>query len=112
MPHLRCSAAKTRENPYSERMNRIRDTFFMLVDAVAGLLHWAPADVSLGAAGARFPKAALVPIRSLRPRHRAAVLAHLLELSPADRYMRFGYAAQDALIARYVERMLGSGTAN
>lgn len=84
-------------------MNRIRDTFFMLVDAVAGLLHWAPADVSLGAAGARFPKAALVPIRSLRPRHRAAVLAHLLELSPADRYMRFGYAAQDALIERYVE---------
>jgi len=101
--NLRCSAAKTRENPYSGPMNRIRDTFSMLLDAVAGLLHWAPADGPTDASGARIPKAALVPIRSLRPRHRAAVLAHLLELSPADRYMRFGYAAQDALIARYVD---------
>ena len=84
-------------------MNRIRDTFSMLLDAVAGLLHWAPAAGPATVAGARFPKAALVPIRSLRPRHRAAVRAHLLELSPADRYMRFGYAAQDALIERYVE---------
>ena len=84
-------------------MNRIRDTFSMLLDAVAGLLHWAPADGPATVAGMRLPKAALVPIRSLRPRHRAAVRAHLLELSTADRYMRFGYAAQDALIERYVE---------
>jgi len=84
-------------------MNRIRDTFSMMLDAVAGLLHWAPADGPATVAGMRLPKAALVPIRSLRPRHRAAVLAHLLELSPADRYLRFGYAAQDALIERYVE---------
>lgn len=84
-------------------MNRIRDIFSMLLDTVAGLLHWAPAGGPADGARARFTRAALVPIRSLRPRHRGAVLAHLLELSPADRYMRFGYAAQDALIERYVD---------
>lgn len=51
----------------------------------------------------RRPQVLLVPIRALRPRHRAAVLAHLLELAPADRYLRFGYAAQDAQIQRYVQ---------
>jgi hypothetical protein len=30
------------------------------------------------------------------------VLAHLLALSPADRYLRFGYAASDTQIERYV----------
>lgn len=84
-------------------MNRILDTFSMLLDAMAGLLHWAPATGNETQTGGRFSKVALVPIRKLRPRHRAAVLAHLLELSSADRYMRFGYAAQDALIERYVD---------
>jgi RimJ/RimL family protein N-acetyltransferase len=90
-------------------MNRIYDILLMLLNAVSGLLHWAPAGggsavgASAAGAGGRFPKAALVPIRSLRPRHRAAVLAHLLALSDTDRYLRFGYAAQDALIERYVE---------
>lgn len=51
----------------------------------------------------RRPQVLLVPVRALRPRHRAAVLAHLLELAPADRYLRFGYAAQDAQIQRYVQ---------
>jgi RimJ/RimL family protein N-acetyltransferase len=86
-------------------MSRILETLSIVRDAAAGLLRW-PASVGVvPLVGGRFPKAALVPIRGLRPRHRAAVLAHLLELSPADRYMRFGYAAQDAHIERYVQSL-------
>lgn len=44
-----------------------------------------------------------IPIRSLAQRHRAKVLAHLLALVPEDRYLRFGYAANDAQIRRYVD---------
>ncbi len=44
-----------------------------------------------------------VPIRSLSERHRPRVLAHLLALEPHDRYLRFGYAANDTQIRRYVD---------
>ncbi|HWP18447.1 MAG TPA: GNAT family N-acetyltransferase [Burkholderiaceae bacterium] len=43
-----------------------------------------------------------VPIRSLAPRHRGRILAHLLALDPGDRYLRFGYQATDAQIEKYV----------
>jgi GNAT superfamily N-acetyltransferase len=43
-----------------------------------------------------------VPIRSLGPRHRDRIAAHLLELQEYDRYLRFGYAATDEQIQRYV----------
>lgn len=42
-----------------------------------------------------------VPIRSMSRRHRRRVLKHLLALTPADRYLRFGYAAGDTQIERY-----------
>ena len=45
---------------------------------------------------------ALVPIRTLSERHRERILKHLLKLSPADRYLRFGYAASDEQVHRYV----------
>jgi GNAT superfamily N-acetyltransferase len=44
-----------------------------------------------------------IPIRSLAPRHRPRVLAHLLDLPPEDRYLRFGHPATDAQIGRYVD---------
>lgn len=44
-----------------------------------------------------------IPIRSLAPRHRPRVLAHLLELPEMDRYLRFGHPATDAQIGRYVD---------
>ena len=44
-----------------------------------------------------------IPIRSLAQRHRPKVLAHLLSLAPEDRYLRFGYAASDAQVSRYVD---------
>lgn len=48
---------------------------------------------------------AWVPIRSLGPRHRARILAHLLALDEHSRYLRFGYAANDAHLATYVGRL-------
>lgn len=46
-----------------------------------------------------------VPIRSLGPRHRERIVAHLLALDERSRYLRFGYAATDAQIARYVDTL-------
>lgn len=47
----------------------------------------------------------LVPIRELAARHRDRILAHLLKLDDADRYLRFGYAANDEQVRRYVESL-------
>jgi RimJ/RimL family protein N-acetyltransferase len=44
-----------------------------------------------------------IPIRSLAERHRPRILEHLLDLPPADRYLRFGYVASDQQIARYTD---------
>jgi RimJ/RimL family protein N-acetyltransferase len=44
-----------------------------------------------------------IPIRSLAERHRPRVLSHLLALEAQDRYLRFGYAANDVQIGRYVD---------
>lgn len=46
-----------------------------------------------------------VPIRSLGPRQRDRIAAHLTLLDPSDRYLRFGYPANDAQIARYVDML-------
>lgn len=44
----------------------------------------------------------MVPIRSLGPSHRERIAGHLLSLAEQDRYLRFGYAASDEQIQRYV----------
>lgn len=49
------------------------------------------------------PRLHWVPIRSLAKRHRGRILTHLLALDENDRYLRFGYAASDAQVARYVD---------
>ena len=46
-----------------------------------------------------------VPIRSLTQRHRRRISSHLLDLDPSDRYLRFGQAASDAQIQRYVSSL-------
>jgi len=46
-----------------------------------------------------------VPIRPLAQRHRRRILEHLLSLSERDRYLRFGYAASDAQVQIYAERL-------
>jgi GNAT superfamily N-acetyltransferase len=45
---------------------------------------------------------ALVPIRSIGPSERERVASHLIALEEHDRYLRFGYAASDEQIHRYV----------
>jgi RimJ/RimL family protein N-acetyltransferase len=44
----------------------------------------------------------VVPIRSIGPSHRDRIEKHLLTLDEHDRYLRFGYAANDEQIRRYV----------
>ena len=46
-----------------------------------------------------------VPIRSLGPRHRERITAHLHALEVSDRYLRFGYPATDAQISKYVDML-------
>jgi GNAT superfamily N-acetyltransferase len=46
-----------------------------------------------------------VAIRPLAPRHRPRILAHLLALPPRDRYLRFGYAASDSQVGRYIDQI-------
>jgi GNAT superfamily N-acetyltransferase len=47
----------------------------------------------------------IVPIRSLGANHRERIAKHLLALDDRDRYLRFGYSAQDAQIKRYAESL-------
>lgn len=47
----------------------------------------------------------MVPIRSLGANHRARIARHLLALEPHDRYLRFGFAANDAQIRRYTDSL-------
>lgn len=51
------------------------------------------------------PQSTMVPIRSIGPRERDRIGCHLIALTPADRYLRFGYAASDEQIKRYVEAL-------
>lgn len=46
-----------------------------------------------------------VPIRSLGPRHRERIAAHLTALDVSDRYLRFGYPATDAQMSKYVDML-------
>jgi GNAT superfamily N-acetyltransferase len=67
-------------------------------------LRWvrAASAVQVPALGTARVKSGWIPIRSLSPRHKPRILAHLLSLKPEDRYLRFGYPATDEQIERYV----------
>ena len=47
----------------------------------------------------------MVPIRSLGAHHRQRIEDHLLALEPSDRYLRFGYAANDDQVRRYAQQL-------
>lgn len=47
----------------------------------------------------------VVPMRPLAERHRALVRQHLLQLDADDRFLRFGYAANDTQIGRYADQL-------
>jgi GNAT superfamily N-acetyltransferase len=46
-----------------------------------------------------------VPIRSLGANHRERIAVHLLALEPHDRYLRFGFPANDEQIKRYADSL-------
>lgn len=48
---------------------------------------------------------AWVPIRSLAARHRPRIHGHLVSLDARDRYLRFGWAATDEQVSRYVDEI-------
>jgi len=47
----------------------------------------------------------VAPIRSIGRAHREHIVQHLLALDVHDRYLRFGYAANDEQIGRYVAQL-------
>ena len=49
------------------------------------------------------PAPLMVPIRSLGANHRDRIASHLKLLDERDRYLRFGFAASDEQIQRYVD---------
>ena len=79
---------------------------FHAADATDGASP-APAGASADAASPAAVRAgrAWVPIHSLGPRHHERIAAHLVALDERSRYLRFGYAANDAQIHRYVDTL-------
>lgn len=63
---------------------------------------WRPSMVETPSRAAA-PPPVMVPIRSIGPRERERIAQHLMALAPNDRYLRFGYAASDEQIRRYVD---------
>lgn len=74
-------------------------------EAPAGDLAAPPTPAPSGAPGESRPGRSWIPIRSLGPRHRERIVAHLAALDERSRYLRFGYQASDAQIARYVDTL-------
>lgn len=48
---------------------------------------------------------AIVPIREISARYRDQIASHLMHLDERDRYLRFGYAANDQQIRQYVDKL-------
>ncbi|MCL1962043.1 MAG: GNAT family N-acetyltransferase [Desulfovibrionaceae bacterium] len=48
---------------------------------------------------------AIVPIREIGAHYREQIKRHLLDLDGRDRYLRFGYAANDRQIGQYVDSL-------
>jgi GNAT superfamily N-acetyltransferase len=99
----------TRVNPYIYPMITTKEWFPSSV--ANGMMAFFPFFGRLGESPQQpdgkkpRPSASMVPIRALSERHRPRILAHLLALDAQDRYLRFGYQASDAQIARYVESL-------
>lgn len=63
-----------------------------------------PSDSGLGTHLPK-PASAIVPIREIGERYRPQILKHLLSLGERDRYLRFGYSANDRQIQNYVDKL-------
>ena len=81
-------------------MLEAKNLFQATLDTGRALMRIPNEDLQPGSTQVQTP--VLIPIRSLGVNHRDRIAQHLLGLSPQDRYLRFGYAAQDSHIERYV----------
>jgi RimJ/RimL family protein N-acetyltransferase len=84
-------------------MMEANDAIEASLKAGKGLLQ-PPVDGACPPPSSRAPPI-LVPIRSLGPNHRERIARHLLALEAHDRYLRFGFAASDDQIQRYVDSL-------
>jgi len=93
--------------PIAERVQSFRATTgnFVMGDTSSEIPQDPASDDGTPPSAGRGRAFGWVPIRSLSARHRPRILAHLLALDANDRYLRFGYAAADDQIRRYVERI-------
>jgi len=82
-------------------MNRIREIIKLVRRLGRWLLRCTGVPVDMVSTG----HTAIVPICHLRPYNLSDIQKHLLSLSPQDRYLRFGYAASDEHISRYVQSL-------
>lgn len=91
-----------RENPYIGAMFTPGALIKASLHASKEFFH--PAGDENAPRAPRVPRVGrvLVPIRSIGPSHGERISRHLLALDGHDRYLRFGYAANDEQIQRYV----------
>lgn len=91
--------ANIRENPYNQGMTLVHTLARTTIEAGRKLMRMTgvPQVIKPDTEGV------LIPICPLTPEHLPKIKAHLLALSEHDRYLRFGYAANDEHITRYIE---------
>ncbi len=70
-----------------------------------GLDFLRPPSDGASARGEERAAPVIVPIRSLGENHRERIAQHLLSLDEHDRYLRFGYPAQDEQIRAYADSL-------
>ena len=81
-------------------MNAITPGFYWFLAKM--LAPWQFAMMAFSALAASEGQDSFIPVRELHAQDRPDVLTHLLALGGPDRYLRFGYSAQDAQIEQYV----------
>lgn len=96
-------ACKFRGNPYIQAMVTPETLFKASLDASKEFFRPHLKAFATHSLAAQRASCVMVPIRSIGPSHGPRIAAHLLALSPQDRYLRFGYAANDEQIQRYVD---------
>jgi GNAT superfamily N-acetyltransferase len=100
LTHFQHWTIKSRENPHTNRMIDEKDRVVGPGDDPSDRM-----DCRLNGIDALAPKTSplIVPIRSLGSNHRSRIASHLNALGMHDRYLRFGFGANDEQINRYVD---------
>lgn len=97
-PKLRQKSERIRGNPYNVCMTLVHTLAKTTLEGGRHMLRFngfshEPLHTTEGV---------LIPISPLGPEHLPQILKHLLQLTEWDRYLRFGYAATDDHVKRYV----------